>query len=313
MNPTNLITHLRHVGFAMPQIEEQRAFYSKEWGLTEVAQQDGVHYFAAEGSPEPYVIRLRKDEKKRADVVSFGTASRENVDILAESLKQNGVTIINPPHELTTPGGGYGVRFFDLDGRVIEVSADVAPRVCRTLNPGESIPVRLSHCVINSPTPEATKAWYEQHLGFQTVETLFIHDKTLLWFMRCGSPQHHVLAIGRAPHVSMHHVSFDMLGIDEHLRGVGRLQRQGQKLLWGPGRHASGDNAFAYFFDAAGNCVEYTAGMSNLPADWKEVAGDLTQPDVLDSWGTAKAEWGEHVVVAQFNTPDEGLFIAPPA
>lgn len=312
MTHRHLITHLRHVGFAMPQLDEQCAFYGQQWGLTEVAQKDGVHFFAAEGSPEPFVIRLRRDEHKRADVIAFGTATRANVDELAARLRQDGIQIIDEPHELATPGGGYGVRFFDLDGRVVEVSADVSPRQYRQLSAGESIPVRLSHCVINSPTPENTKAWYEKYLGFQTVETLFIHGNTLLWFMRCGSPQHHVLAIARAPHVSMHHVSFDMLGIDEHLRGVGRLQRAGNKLLWGPGRHQSGDNAFGYFFDAAGNCVEYTAGMSDVGDDWKEVAGDLTQPDVLDSWGTAKAEWGEHVVAAQFNTPDEGLFVAPP-
>lgn len=312
MSNTNLITHLRHVGFAMPQLEEQRAFYSQHWGLTEVAQKDGVHFFAAEGSPEPYVIRLRRDDKKRADVIGFGTASRANVDELAKRLQQDGVKIIDAPHELATPGGGYGVRFFDLDGRVIEVSADVGERQYRPLDPGESIPARLSHCVINSPNPEDTKAWYEKYLGFRTVETLFIHGNTLLWFMRCASPQHHVLAIARAPHVSMHHVSFDMRGIDEHLRGVGRLQRMGSKLLWGPGRHLSGDNAFGYFFDAAGNCVEYTAGMSDLSDDWTEVAADLTTPGVLDAWGTAKEEWGDHVVAAQFNTPDEGLFIAPP-
>lgn len=312
MSDHKLITHLRHVGFAMPQLDEQRDFYSRRWGLTEVSAHDGVHYFAAEGSPEPFVIRLRKDAKKRADVVSFGTATRAHVDALARQLSERGVRIIDPPHELTTPGGGYGVRFFDLDGRTVEVSADVKPRAHRDLEPGESIPVRLSHCVFNSPTPEATKDWYEQVLGFQTVETLFIHGNTLLWFMRCASAQHHVLAIARAPHVSIHHVSFDMRGIDEHLRGVGRLQRAEVKLLWGPGRHASGDNAFGYFFDAAGNCVEYTAGMSDLPSDWQPIAGDLTDPMVLDSLGTAKAEWGEHVVAAQFNTPDEGLFVAPP-
>lgn len=312
MSHHHLITHLRHVGFAMPQLEEQRAFYSQHWGLTEVAEQDGVHFLAAEGSPEPYVIRLRRDDKRRADVIAFGTANRTNVDTLARSLEKDGIRIIDAPHALTTPGGGYGVRFFDLDGRVIEVSADVSERPYRELQVGESIPARLSHCVINSPRPEETRAWYEKYLAFQTVETLFIHGNTLLWFMRCASPQHHVLAVARAPHVAMHHVSFDMRGIDEHLRGIGRLQRAGSKLLWGPGRHQSGDNAFGYFFDAAGNCVEYTAGMSNLNDEWQEVAGDLTDPTVLDTWGTAKAEWGDHVVVAQFNQPDEGLFVAPP-
>lgn len=311
MSNTNLITHLRHVGFAMPQLEEQRAFYTREWGLVEVGEQDGVYFYAAQGSPEPYVIRLRRDDKKRADVVSFGTASRANVDELAVRLKAGGVQLIHPPRVLTTPGGGYGVRFFDLDGRVIEVSAEVEPREYRELQPGEVVPKRLSHCVFNSPTPQATVDWYEKYLGFGTVETLFIHDKTLLWFLRCAHPQHHVLAVGNAPHVAMHHVSFDMLGLNEFMLNVGRLRRSGHDLIWGPGRHQSGDNAYGYFLDAAGNTVECTYGMSKLDDGWSVVRGDLADPVVLDTWGTSNA-WGEHVMQAHFNTPDEGLFTAPP-
>lgn len=311
MNSTNLITHLRHVGFAMPQLEEQRDFYTKEWGLVEVAEQDGIHFLAAEGSPEPYVIRLRKDDKKRADVISFGAASRADVDALAAQLKQGGVQIIREPSELTTPGGGYGVRFFDLEGRVVEVSADVAPRQYRELAPGESIPVRISHCVVNSPNPAETAQWYAKHLGFAVTETLEIHGNTLMWFMRCCNPQHHVFAVTHAPHVAMHHVSFDMRGVDEFLRGVGRMQRAGHPLIWGPGRHQTGDNAFGYFADAAGNTVEYTEGMSQLDDSWKVTAGDLQDPVVLDTWGTANA-WGEHLLPQYFNTPDAGLFTAPP-
>ncbi|QSR19332.1 VOC family protein [Novosphingobium sp. KA1] len=311
MDNTHLITHLRHVGFAMPQLEEQRSFYTEQWGLVEVGEQDGVHFYAAQGSSEPYVIRLRKDERKRADVISFGTASRANVDHLAARLETEGVQVIFGPAELTTPGGGYGLRFFDPEGRVIEVSADLKPRQHRELAEGESVPVKLSHCVINSPDPLSTVDWYTKNLGFQVVETLQIHGRTLLWFMRSASPQHHVFAVGNAPHVAMHHVSFEMRGIDEFLRGVGRMVRDGNELIWGPGRHQSGDNAYGYFPDAAGNTVEYTAGMSELQEGWSVVEGDLSDPAVLDMWGTSNA-WGENVMRAHFNSPDEGLFVAPP-
>ena len=311
MSTQNLITHLRHVGFAMPQLQAQRDFYSTEWGLVEVAAKDGVHYFAAEGSPEPFVIRLREDDKKRADVIAFGAANKAAVDDIARQLEADGGKLIHGSRELDTPGGGYGFRAFDVDGRVIEVSAEVAPRAHRALSAGESIPQNLSHCVVNSPNPQATVEWYEKYLGFQVVETLFIHGRTLMWFMRCADPQHHVFAVGNGPHVAMHHVSFEMRGIEEFLRGVGRVRRNGHELIWGPGRHQTGDNAYGYFSDAAGNTVEYTAGMSDLDDAWQPTSGDLTDPTVLDTWGTSN-EWGEHVMRAHFNSPDEGLFVAPP-
>ncbi len=312
MTDLNMITHLRHVGFAMPQLAEQRSFYSGDWGLNEVAAQDGIYYYAAEGSSEPFVIRLRKDDRKRADIIGFGAATRANVDRLAEHLQQQGARIINPPHELTSPGGGYGVRFFDGDGRTVEVSADVTLRDHRSSSASESLPEQLSHCVLNSPDPLKTVDWYHQHLGFEVVETGEAGGRTMLWFMRCSHPQHHVLAVAAAPHVSIHHVSFDLPSVDGFLRGVGRLRRGGATLVWGPGRHMNGDNAFAYFLDAAGNTVEYTTGMSQLDPTWELVSRDITDPAVIDVWGTANP-YNEDIMHHHFNTPDEGLFIAPPA
>ena len=73
--------------------------------------------------------------------------------------------LVSEPGTLQTPGGGYGFRFFDNDGRTIEVSADVAVRQHRKVEEGESVPVKLSHVVINSPNPEQTVAFYDKHLA----------------------------------------------------------------------------------------------------------------------------------------------------
>ena len=70
---TPLITHLRHVDLAVPDFATQLAFYENTWGLTKVADDTGIAFLAAEGSPEQYVVRLRRGEK-RMDLVSFGAA-----------------------------------------------------------------------------------------------------------------------------------------------------------------------------------------------------------------------------------------------
>ena len=63
------ITHLRHVDLAVPDYDTQRTFYKDTWGLTEVGTDGDLSYLAAEGSPEQYVIRLRKDGDKRLDLI----------------------------------------------------------------------------------------------------------------------------------------------------------------------------------------------------------------------------------------------------
>jgi len=307
-----LITHLRHVDLAVPDYDKQLEFYTDMWGLKPETTEDGLAFLATEGSPEQYAVRLRKDDEKRLDLVSFGAANTADVDAMAERLGTAGVQLVTGPDKLQTPGGGYGFRFFDNDGRTVEVSSDVAVRQHRKVEEGESIPVKLSHVVINSPNPEATVAFYQRHLAFALSDTLMHpHMGEMMWFLRTNS-FHHSLAIARGPHVALHHASFEMRGIDEYMRGTGRLLRSGVEKVWGPGRHMAGNNTFSYFIDPHGNTVEYTTELEQLDEDsWHPHLYDFTDPMVSDQWGTANP-MNEFVAKKSFNDPDRGCFVAPP-
>jgi catechol 2,3-dioxygenase-like lactoylglutathione lyase family enzyme len=306
-----LITHVRHVDLAVPDYDKQRDFYTNHWGLTSMVEEPGLTFLAAEGSPEQYVVRLRKDAQKRMELWAFGAKDAAAVDTLAERLARGGVQLVGEPGKLDTPGGGYGFRFFDVEGRTVEISADVAVRQHRKIEEKESIPVRLSHLVINSPNPERTVAFYQQHLGFALSDTLSSpHMGELMWFLRCSS-SHHSIAIARCPHVSLHHASFEMRGLDEYMRGTGRLLRAGVEKIWGPGRHLAGDNTFSYFLDPLGNTVEYTTELEQIDEDtWHPHLYDLSDPEVADQWGTAN-QMNEFVAKRSFNDPD-AVFVAPP-
>ncbi|GAA3753829.1 VOC family protein [Salinactinospora qingdaonensis] len=310
--PERLITHLRHVALAVPDYDKQHQFFTSTWGLTEVANDSGISFLAAEGSPEQYIVRLRRSDEKRIDLVSFGAETPADVDALAARLIGAGVEIVREPGPIDTPGGGYGFRFFDIDGRTVEVSSDVAVRQHRKLEEREAVPVRLSHVVLNSTDITRTQQWYEQHLDFALSDTLSSpHMGEVMHFMRCN-PQHHSLAIAKAPHPSLHHISFEMRGIDEYMRGTGRLLRSGVRKIWGPGRHLAGDNTFSYFLDPHGNTMEYTTELELLDEDsWHPHVYDFSQPEVTDQWGTANP-MDEFVAKESFNDPDRGVFVAPP-
>jgi len=307
-----LITHLRHVDIAVPDYAKQVDFYAGIWGLTPVADDSGLTYLAAEGSPEQYSVRIRRAAEKRLDLISFGAATPADVDALASRLAAAGVQLVSEPRDIDTPGGGYGFRFFDNDGRTIEVSADVAVRQHRKLEEGESIPVKLSHVVVNSPNPEATVAFYDKHLDFSLSDTLTSpHMGEVMWFLRTNR-FHHSLAIARGPHVALHHASFEMRGIDEYMRGTGRILRAGVEKVWGPGRHLAGNNTFSYFLDPHGNTVEYTTELELLDEDtWHPHLYDFSDPAVTDQWGTANP-MSEIVAKQSFNDVDRGVFVAPP-
>src|SRR5215469_11360465 len=114
--PERLITHLRHVDLAVPDFGKQLDFFTGVWGLTSEHTDTGLAFLAAEGSPEQYVVRLRRGDDKRVDLIAFGAATAANVDTLAGRLAADGVRLIGDPGPLLTPGGGYGFRFFDNEG-----------------------------------------------------------------------------------------------------------------------------------------------------------------------------------------------------
>lgn len=302
-----LITHLRHVGIAAPDFQQATEFYRTMWGLTVVAEDSGIAFFGSPASPENYLLRVRKDAKKRLDVVAFGARDAQAVDILAEQLATEGITLDRNPDKLDTPGEGYGFRFFDPDGRLIEISSDVGERPARELEPKESIPRKLSHVVFNSTDIVATKSFYERLLGLRLSD--WLADQ--MCFLRSGS-DHHILAIAKGPHVSLNHISFEMRGLDEYMRGTGRLMRAGNDLVWGPGRHGPGDNTFSYFFDPFGNIMEYTTELETIPDEetWEPRVFEIN-PENSDQWGTANSI-NEVMIPAQFNDPDQGLWTPSP-
>jgi len=302
------ITHLRHVGIGVPDYGKALEFYKNLWGLQPVADDSGVTFFATPADPEQYILRVRQDQDKRLDLIAFGVNSPEEVDELARRLAVGGITLDREPGKLDTPGGGYGVRFFDPDGRLVEVSAGVAQKPFRELEERESVPKKLSHVVINSTDVAATKAFYETYLGFRLSDWL----GDLMCFMRSGT-QHHILAISRAPRVSLNHISFEMRGLDEYMRGSGRLMRAGHRPLWGPGRHGPGDNTFTYFLDPNENVVEYTTELETIEDDeaWEPRVFDSTSPQSQDQWGTG-GSMTETMLPVLLKQTDGGLWTPSP-
>ncbi|MBO1902682.1 VOC family protein [Leucobacter weissii] len=311
MMTDRLVSHLRYAALAVPNFEEERDFFVTHWGLSEAHGEEGLSYLAAEGSPEPYILRLRRDEK-RVDLVGFGVRSREDVARLAEKLRAEDVRFVHEPRELTQYGGGYGFRVFDGDGRTLEFSTGYELRQSRKIREREPIPVKLSHFVYNSANLNETVQWYIDHLDFAISDSLVRPDGTdMMHFLRCNE-NHHSIAVAQGPHHSMHHMSFEMRSIEEWMRGAGKILRAGARMVWGPGRHNAGDNTFAYFLDPAGNTIEYTTELAVLDEDtWHPSRHDISELSTQDQWGTA-AEMSELVARESFNDIDTGLFVAPP-
>ena len=301
----NGVTALRYVGLAVPDYDAERAFMAGAWGLKEAEAGSDLAWLAAEGSTEPHVLRLRKADQRRLDVIAFAAVDGAAVDAMAQRLADAGVKLICEPGPLQGPGGGYGFRFFDLDGRPIEVSANVVERAARQLERGESIPATLSHVVLHTPDVKRAADFYVDFLGFRVSDWL----GEFMCFLRCNSI-HHCLAFLPGP-PTLNHAAFEMRDIDEMMRGIGRLLREEVVLGWGPGRHVAGNNAFSYFLSPSGSVVEYTAEVERVDdATWQATVYQ-PRPDITDQWGTGSID-GRGPQKLGHAEVDPGLWQAPP-
>jgi 2,3-dihydroxy-p-cumate/2,3-dihydroxybenzoate 3,4-dioxygenase len=291
------------VALAVPDLAAEREFFGKTWGLVEVVEEDGQVYFAAEGMPHPYVIRLRQDDERKTDLVGFSAASREDVDALFEQTKAAAAKIIAEPGQLAGLSGDYGFRFFDPDGRAMEVVTGGTPRAYRTLDKGEAVPIGISHVVFHSPNHAGLVEFYERALGFRLSDWI----GNFMGFLRCN-PAHHRIAVLPGP-PALNHIAFDVSSVDELMRGLGRMHESGVTLSWGPGRHTAGDNTFCYFLTPNGNAVEYTSDLELVDeATWVPKTYE-PGPTTIDQWGTGRIITG-NVPHAEM-TPDKGLWQVP--
>ena len=274
------VTDVRYVGYAVPDLEAERAFYLDSWKLKLVHEEAGISYLATEGHDELYVVRLRQSDVKRVDVVALKADSNDDVDALHQQVIASGCKVIFAPQPLTTYGGGYGFRFFNPDGIEMEISAGVARGTARELEEREAVPAKISHVVFHSPQHKDITQWFIDTLGFRLSD--WIGD--FMSLIRCNNAHHRIAFLPGPP--CLNHIAYDMPDVDEMMRGLKRLRRAGSDTVWGPGRHTAGDNTFCYFVTPAGFTVEYTAHLEEVDFETWQPRTFTPAPDIMDQWGT---------------------------
>jgi catechol 2,3-dioxygenase-like lactoylglutathione lyase family enzyme len=292
------VTEIRYVGYAVPDLTSEHAFYRDKWKLREVASQDGMIYFATDGNDEACVVRLRQSAVKRIDVIALAADTAKDVDTLHERVKSAGCRVIFEPRALPGFGGGYGFRFFSPDGLPFEISSDVARGTARKLERGEGVPERISHIVLHSPKHKAAVEFFIDVLGFRLSDWL----GDFMAFIRCNEWHHRIAFLPGPP--CLNHVAYDMPNVDEMMRGIARLKRMQVDILWGPGRHTAGNNTFSYFCTPNGFAVEYTSELERVDdARWTPTV-HVPKPEIVDQWGVGVG--GPHTM--PHPEPDPGLF-----
>jgi len=271
---------LRSVDVGVTNIAEALRFYTDVWGLDPVAEAGGVHYFRGTGHFH-HILSLRQAAQTGLIRVVFDAARPQAVDGLCTQVQAHGITAIDPPAPLATPGGGYGFGFQDPEGRNYAVVTAVADHGGASDRP--DCPRKLSHVNLNTVDNDISSGVLTEALGFR------LSDETKVFrFLRCNT-DHHSMVMGFAGGPTLNHIAFEMPDLDSVMRGAGRMRDNGYPIEWGPGRHGPGNNVFCYFVGPEEMPLEYTSEMqqvdetyrTGMPSDW------VWPPRRLDRWGVS--------------------------
>ena len=275
--PAGLITGLRGVDLGVPDVAAHARFYTDTWRLSTVAERDGSIYMRGTGA---YHHILALHPRKQAELlgINLAAANREAVDALHARVTAAGAPQVDAPAAIAEPGGGYGFAFADPEGRLLRVVTGDARHADARAQPDR--PEKITHVVLNTPRQEEAAAFWVKALGFE------VSDRSLLTFIRCNA-DHHNVAFHPGESSTLHHIAFEMDGIDSVMRGAGRMRDAGYPIEWGLGRHGPGNNVFAYFVGPDDFVIEYTAEIEQVdehyrvrqPSEW------AYPPGHSDLWG----------------------------
>ena len=131
--------------------------------------------------------------------------------------------------------------------------------------------------------------WYQTVLGLLASDIVPLEDQSdlLMSFLRLDqgnrAVDHHVFQIFKGPARQLHHISFEVLDIDDLQMGHRTLHAKGYQHVWGIGRHLQGSQIFDYWLDPFGMMYEHWIDSDVL---------DASMPTVICQVHELETPWG---------------------
>jgi catechol 2,3-dioxygenase-like lactoylglutathione lyase family enzyme len=274
----NLMKDIAYVRYAHPDLDLMRRFLT-DFGLTEVSSgSDILMMRAATGYPYCYIAHKGPASQLLSIGIVFGDDEAINA---AAQLPEASRKFDSPRFDgdaTVSIRDPDGYEFDLLPARQVSRTLSVeAPEVFNfgthktRLNTGRLAPprppvvLRLGHVALKVKDVAESMAWYAERFGLLASDAIYEDhpDNLVTAFMRCNlgakHADHHVIALAAADHVKLHHISFEVQGLDQVGAGGQWLALQGYERLWGIGRHLLGGQIFDYWRDPYGNNVEHYA------------------------------------------------------
>jgi catechol 2,3-dioxygenase-like lactoylglutathione lyase family enzyme len=295
---------LAYARVQVPDLSKAEKFFL-DFGLLVSARTSTSLHLRAHDAERQVIIAQQGPRKLLS--VAFKCGAREDLEQVASFAGTN-VT------QRDEPGGGWQVVVHDLDGNSVELVWGIEPvesivvqrmplnmgaeryrrtgDLCRPSS-GPSHVLRLGHVVITSEQPDMVGRWYRDMFGLLVSDEVTDSDgNVILSFNRLDKGlefvDHHVFQTTPGPAGGVHHISFEVLDVDDVHIGNKFLGEKGYRHMWGVGRHRQGSQIFDYWIDPFGTMYEHWTDTDLLNV--RAVPSRATVSESFGPWGPPMPE-----------------------
>jgi catechol 2,3-dioxygenase len=269
--------HIGHVALRVPDLEASVEHAIRTLGLRRTdAPGEGALLTANDKHHE---LQLSQSDMPGVDHVGLEVSSEDELRAVRERAAAAGANVL--ADEPLEPGLAHAVRIEAPLGLVFEVYTGMqrsAPDPAHLLG-GHAR--KLGHVTFSVRAKDELVAFLIDVLGFRISDAVADFN-----WLRCD-PDHHGIAIGSGfPADVMHHYAFELKGWAGMQQYLDDLALQGERLIYGPGRHGPGYNLFTYLPDPAGAILEAYADLQRIEDDATYTPqGWERDPGAVNLWG----------------------------
>lgn len=281
---SNLFRYRRlgYVALNVSDIGRSSDFYASLVGLQAAGEFADERFFRC--SSRHHDVVLHRSQTPGLRRIAWEMESLDDLVLLRRNFENLGLGVRDVPDELclalgldrafrvTEPHTGAQFEYYSA---MQEASDSFVPTVAKI--------ARLGHVVLQTDRHAETEKFFREELNFKVSDRI----EGAVTFMRCfPNPLHHSFGLSHGTACRLHHVNFMVTDIDDIGRALHRLQRNGVRIVFGPGRHPPSESIFLYFLDPDGMTVEYSFGMEEFPE--REPREPRLLPKMLssiDHWG----------------------------
>ncbi|WP_404320817.1 VOC family protein [Arthrobacter luteolus] len=256
-----LIAEMGFITIQTTRLDEQVTMTREILGLREVERVGNAVYFAA--ADVHHEIVYVEGDRDGLDHLSFRARDESAFQEIRRRVIDAGMPILtDAPLSI---GITEAFSFIGPEGYIFEIYLQMTATWTPTRPSG---PERYGHINMHPVDVVRMKSFFVDVLDFRVSDVV---GTDFAYFLRCNSDHHGIALIkGRG---SLHHHAWQTQSIADLGRMADRVDRMGQKLLWGPVRHGAGHNIAAYYEEPSGALVE-------LYTDMEQIYDDAREPNI---------------------------------